>query len=79
MRGKKGKKEKIGKKRKKEKGKKEKKKKKGKKEEKKANPTARVLGSLTLPTHKPIKHFPPVFYPSFFNTTVFRKGEAEEK
>lgn len=54
-------------------------KKKGVKKEKKANPTAWVLGSLTLPTHKPVKHFPPISYVSFLNTTVLLKGEGRRK
>jgi len=32
-----------------------------------------VLGSLTLPTHKLIKHFPPTYYVSFFNTTILKR------
>lgn len=52
---------------------------KGVKKRKKANPTAWVLGSLTLPTHKPVKHFPPIYYVSFFNTTVLLKRGSRRK
>lgn len=68
----------------KKKGEEKKKREGGKKEkrdekEKKANPTAWVLGSLTLPTHKPVKHFLPVYYVSFFNTTVLLKRGGRRK